>query len=62
MADAGDGLALKAGGGREQCAGRGKDDPAPAALPHLREEIAVEHGFEGTEEEWRASLKGEAGI
>ena len=25
-------------------------------------EIAVEHGFEGTEEEWRASLKGEAGI
>jgi len=37
-------------------AGGGVGEPGKSAY-----EIAVEHGFEGSEEEWLASLKGEQG-
>ena len=37
-------------------AGGGVGEPGKSAY-----EIAVEHGFEGSEEEWLASLKGEKG-
>src|SRR5699024_4373232 len=37
-------------------AGGGAGEPGKSAY-----EIAVEHGFEGSEEEWLASLKGEKG-
>ena len=43
VADAGDGLALKAGRGREQRPRGGKDDALPLPRPQPGEEVAVEH-------------------
>ena len=43
MADAGDGLPLKAGGGRQQRPGGGEDDALPPPGPQAGEEVAVEH-------------------
>ena len=43
MADAGDGLPLKAGGGRQQRPGGGEDDALPPPGPQAGEQVAVEH-------------------
>ena len=43
MADAGDGLPLKAGGGGEQCPGGGEEHLPPLPLPEPRQDIAVQH-------------------
>ena len=42
MADAGDGLPLKAGSGGEQGPGGGEEDPLPSPLPQPRQDVAVE--------------------
>ena len=44
MADAGNGLPLEGRGGRQQGAGRGKDDLLPLPPAHLRQQIPVQHG------------------
>ena len=43
MADAGNGLPLKAGGGGQQRSGGGEDDALPTPGPQAGEEVAVEH-------------------
>lgn len=43
VADAGDGLPLKAGGGREQRPGGGEEHLPPSPLPESRQDIAVQH-------------------
>jgi len=44
VADGGDGLPLARRGGGEQRPGGGEENGLPLALPHLAQEIAVEHG------------------
>ena len=44
VADGGDGFPLAGRYRGEQGAGGGKDDPLPAALAHLGEQVSVEHG------------------
>ena len=43
MADAGNGLPLKAGGGGQQRSGGGEDDALPTPGPQAGEQVAVEH-------------------
>ena len=43
VADAGDGLPLKAGGGGQQRSGGGEDDALPTPGPQAGEQVAVEH-------------------
>ena len=42
MADARNALALHGGGGREERAGGGENDPIPLSLPHTAQKVAVE--------------------
>lgn len=55
MADGGDGLPLARRGGGEQRPGGGEENGLPLALPHLAQEIAVEHGG-------RAAAAGGSGV